>query len=238
MLLEPKDVNHSQMVTQNGHTLLSWAAENRHMGVVKTLLEREDINPDQGDAFYGRAPPSWAAESGNVGVVKMLLECEDVNPNQADIYFGRAPLSWAAESGHTGVVKMLLERRDANLGQGDTKYGRTTLSGAANPGHEEAVKMVIAQKDARTAMSDNVNRTPPPLALSEEHYGAVTVPLGRGNVNCPTTHRDAPASLPPSTVHPNESMVEMQFRSPNPYTDTIGSKGQPALSVRSRPGPP
>ena len=74
------------------------------------------------------------------------------------------------------------ERKDVNLNWADTKYGRVPLSRATNRGHEGIVKILIERKDDRTAMLDNANQTPQPVALSEAHDGA-RILLEWGNVN-------------------------------------------------------
>ena len=71
----------------------------------------------------------------------------------------------------------------------------------------------------------NVNQTPQSLTLPEGHYGVVSTPHERDNVNCAAAHRGASTSLPPSAMHPDESVVEMQLRSHDPNTDMATSKG-------------
>jgi ankyrin repeat protein len=74
LLLATKKVNvnskgiHSQ-------TLLSWAAENRHEGIIKLLLATEKASVDSKDK-YGLTPLSRAAENGHEGIVKLLLATE------------------------------------------------------------------------------------------------------------------------------------------------------------------
>ena len=89
--------------------------------------------------------------------------------------------------------------------------------------------MVVARKDVRAAMSDNVNQTAQSLIISEGRYEVVRTPLERGNADCPLVDRGVPKSSPPSAVHPDESVVEMQFKSHDPNIDMTDSNGQPAL---------
>ena len=226
ILLEREDVNPDHPDTFSGQTPLSCAAENGHEGIVKILLERKDVNPNHPDSFHGPTPLSWAAKRGREGVVKMLLERKDLNPDHPDTSYGRAPLSWAAENGHEMIVKMLLEREDVNPDRTDTEYGRTPLSWAARSGHEEIVEMLLERKNVRPA---NVNQTPQSVALSEGHYGVARIPLERGRVNCAAARLSSPTSLPPPTMHPDASRVEIQPRSHDPYTGITGSSGQPGL---------
>ena len=159
----------------------------------------------------------------------MLLERVGINPDQADTKYGRTPLSWAAAKGHEGVVKMLLEREDVNPNQGDTKNGWTPLSWAASSEHQAVVKMLSEWKGVPTATPDNKSQTSLSLALPAGHDSALRITLERGNVNCTTADCCGLASLPPSAVHPDESVVEMEFRSHGPNTDMTDSNCQPAL---------
>ena len=76
--------------------------------------------------------------------------------------------------------------------------------------------MVVAQKDVCTSIPDKVNQNPQSLTLSEKHYGVVKTPLEWSDVNCAAVDCSVPTSLPPSAVHPDESVVEMQSRSHGP----------------------
>ena len=141
------------------------------------LLEREDVNPDQPDTKYGRTPLSWAATKGHESVVKMLLEREDVNPDQPDIESGRTPLSWAAGNGHEGVVKILLARDDVNPYQPDTEYGLTSSSWAIQNGHDGVV--IILSERGTSALLDNKNQNPLPLALPQGPPGVASILVER-----------------------------------------------------------
>jgi len=227
ILLERKDVNPDHPDTCCGQTPLSLAAENGHEGIVKMLLERKDVNPDHPNTKSGRTSLSLAAKNGHEGIVKILLERKDVNPDHLDTKYGQTPLSLAAKNGREGIVRMLLERMDVNPDQPDTKSGRTPLSWAAQNGHEGVVKMLFERKDVRPAMPDNVNQTPQSVALSEGHDEVATVPLERDEVNCASADPSSPTSLPPTTMHPGESSVEIQFSSHDPNTDITDSNSQP-----------
>ena len=227
MLLEQEEVNPDQADTEYGQTPLSQAAGNGHEGIVKMLLEREDVNPDQADTEYGRTPLSWAAENGHEGIVKRLLEREGVNPDRSDTEYGQTPLSWAAEGGHGGIVKMLLEREDVNLDRPDTEYGWTPLSWAAESGHEAIVKMIMERQDARTSVPDKMSQTPQPSDLPEEHDGVVGIPQERDTVDCPALDPGGPTSLPPSSMPPDGSVIEMQLISHDTNSNMIDFDGQP-----------
>jgi len=228
MLLELRDVNPDYPDTYFGRTPLLLAAMHGHEGIVKMLLERKDINPDKSDTKYSRTPLWWAAEKGHEGIVKMLLERKDVNPDKSDTKYSRTPLWWAAKKGHEGIVKMLLERKDVNPDHPDTYFGWTPLLWAAMRGHERVVKMLLERKNACPA-TDNVNQTPQPVALSGGHDRVARIPLDRDEANCAAVDLSSPTPLPPTTMHPDESVAEIQFRSHDPNTGIAGSSGQPGL---------
>ena len=165
----------------------------------------------------------------------MLLERGDVNPDQVDTCYGRTPLLWAAENGHEGVVKILLERGDVNPDQVDTFYGRTPLSWAAENGYEGVVNMLLERKDVRAPMPDSLNQTPQRLALLEGHDGAATILQKQGNPNCAAVDCCGPTSFPRSTLPRDEPVVETQFRSHDPNTNSDGQ--HPPLQVAQNEQP-
>ncbi|KAH8659524.1 ankyrin repeat-containing domain protein, partial [Ilyonectria robusta] len=57
----------------NGHTLLSRAAQHGHKAAVKLLLDTGRVETDSRDND-GRTPLLWAAENGHYTVVNMLLD--------------------------------------------------------------------------------------------------------------------------------------------------------------------
>jgi len=226
-LLERKDVNPDKSDTRYGRTPLSWAAEKGHEGILRTLLERKDSNPDHPDTKYGRTPLSWAAENGREGTVKMLLERNEVNPDHPDTKDGRTPLSWAAENGSEGIVKMLLDRKDVNPDLPDTKDGRTPLSWAAQNGHYGVVKMLLERRNVRLAIPDNLNQTLQSVALSEGHDEVARIKLEQDKAHCAAADPSSPTSLPPTTMHPGESSIQIQFSPHDPNTDITDSNTQP-----------
>ncbi|RPA88902.1 hypothetical protein L873DRAFT_1724107 [Choiromyces venosus 120613-1] len=87
--------------------LLSWAAGNGEVEVVKMLLEWTGICPDLPDQ-PGRTALSWAAGEGYRKVVELLLTRADVNAEYVDSE-GRSPLNWALKNRHEGVAAVLRE---------------------------------------------------------------------------------------------------------------------------------
>ena len=72
LLLGREDFNPDTRDSRCGQTLLSWAAENGHEGIVKLLLEREDVNRNS-SCNSDRTLLAWAASNGCEGVVTLLL---------------------------------------------------------------------------------------------------------------------------------------------------------------------
>ena len=229
ILLERKEVNPDQPDTKYGKTPLSWAAQHGHEGVVKILLERKDVSPNHADTEGGWTPLSLAAGSGHVGVVKMLLERKEVNPDHADAEGGWTPLLCAAKNGHEGVVNMLLEREEVNPDRADTKYGKTPLSWAAQRGHEGVVKMFLERQDVNPDHADSEDGwTPLSLAAENGHDMVVKMLLERKNVNLDRPGAESGQTSPPSLTRlPEDTMVDMQFRSLDPNTDITNLNGQP-----------
>jgi len=221
---------------KQGRTLLSWAAENGHEGIVKLLLERKDVNPDSTDMMYGQTPLSWAAEKGQEGIVKLLLGRKDVNPDAPDTMFGRTPLSWAAENGHGGIVKLLLGRRGVNP-DSSSNSGRTPLSWAAGNGREGIVKLLLQRKDVYPDTLDTMfGRTPLSWAAENGHRGTVKLLLGREDVNpdSPSDSGRTPLSWAAEKGHVGAVKLLLGRKDVNP--DSSSKSGQTPLTLAAENG--
>jgi len=81
ILLEREEVNPDKP-DNNGKTPLSYAAWERHEGLVKILLRRKEVNPDKTD-ILGQTPLSHAAQNRHGRVVALLQSCKVATPVQS-----------------------------------------------------------------------------------------------------------------------------------------------------------
>ena len=133
-------------------TILSTAAEGRHLAMTKQLL-KHDANlgfhksgPRPG---YVKSVLQAAAGGGHLALVDDLLqEGADINNVANAAYFGCiTALQEAAEAGHLAVVERLVQQKaDVNAAAGKL-YGRTALQAAAGGGHLAVVGYLL-QHDA------------------------------------------------------------------------------------------
>ena len=254
LLLQQKDIQPDQPVTDDGRTALSWAAGNGHEGVVRLFLGPRFVNLGRIGCWWGKAPQVasllfstryvnpdsstksgetplwWAAENGHEGVVKTLLERRDVNPNTSDTMFGGTPLSRAAEQGHEGVVKILLERNDINPNS-SSKIGEPPLLGAAEQGHEGVVKILLERKDINPNYLGQYGRTPLSCAAVNGHEGVVKILLERNDVNPNSSNGSGQTPLGCAAANGLDGVVKILLERKDVNADTPDRRrGQTPLS--------
>ncbi len=156
--------------SQQGQTLMHWAASGGHEAVVNWLLSKTNLDPDSKDN-QGLSPLSRAASAGHERVVNLLLS-KGVDPDVKD-YSGRTPLLWAASEGHERIVNLLLSKGvDPNFKDGD---GQSPLLSAALRGHERVVNLLLSEgvdPDSRDR-----NGRSPQLYAASRGYETVVVNL-------------------------------------------------------------
>lgn len=97
------DVNLADFTS--GRSVLSWAASEGRVDIVKYLLRVTGINKNH-QSSYGSTPLSEAAGNGHLEVVKAMLEDEEVFRDAID-FSGRRPVDWATAMGHDEVAAVL-----------------------------------------------------------------------------------------------------------------------------------
>jgi ankyrin repeat protein len=153
-----------------GNTLLTHAAWNCHVGVVRLLLARgADIHApnDVGDTAL-----HLAAENGNEEVVSILLG------SGADVFKrGEArliPLISASSSGHMAVVQLLLRYMGGCALDERSQAGRTALWWAYLHGHVDVGRaLLIAGADH--PITDDDGTTPQQNARRHRHFLVVAL---------------------------------------------------------------
>ena len=120
-----------------------WAAENRHLEIVKLLLTDSRVDPSD----WNNLAIIWAAMNGHLEVVKLLLTDPRVDPgDQYNLAIVRA-----AEKKHLEVVKELL--KDPRVDPSEYYYNAIRN---AQYGHLEVVKLLLT--DPRVYSSYNQNK--------------------------------------------------------------------------------
>ncbi|KAL7933304.1 ankyrin repeat-containing domain protein [Trichoderma chlorosporum] len=148
---------------ENLETLLYYASESGHKGIVTLLVERGASL--KGKKRKGQTPLLCAAMKGRDAIVKLLIE-KGADIEARERLEGRSPLIFAVENEHETPVKLLLEM-GANLETKDQRW-RTPLSYAAENGNEAIVRMLV-EKGA------NVN------AKATSGYTQLTWAVDKGN---------------------------------------------------------
>uniref|UniRef100_A0A8D1ZIN7 Inversin n=1 Tax=Sus scrofa TaxID=9823 RepID=A0A8D1ZIN7_PIG len=93
------------LVDQDGHSLLHWAALGGNADVCQILIENK-INPNVQD-YAGRTPLQCAAYGGYINCMAVLME-NNADPNIQDKE-GRTALHWSCNNGYLDAIKLLLD---------------------------------------------------------------------------------------------------------------------------------
>jgi len=138
--------------TQDGDTVLHWAAHKGHIEIFTCLLPRFDVSVQN---ERGDTPLDFAARAGNNEIVQLLLNAgAGVQRSGKD---GETPLHWAAWNGHVDVVKTLIAANGDVSARKDN--GATPLHWAAWRGHKE-VLMLLLDAGANVSAQYSSGETP------------------------------------------------------------------------------
>lgn len=152
------DPNHMD----NGFTLLHWAAQERHIDIVRLLFENgADINAK--DAL-GVTPLYYAAGDGDLKVVETLVELQaDVGSRSR---YGAAIHNSVAH-GHKKIVELLIAN-GADVNATEEVEGRTPIFEGVAHGHTEVVRLILAH-GAKKDVRDNEGKLPIDEAKANGH---------------------------------------------------------------------
>ncbi|MFZ2055593.1 MAG: ankyrin repeat domain-containing protein [Candidatus Aminicenantales bacterium] len=169
---------------ENGRTPLHWAAQARHLDVLRYLVDK-GAGLDALDN-NGTAPLHTLARSGQTEAARLLID------KGADIDIKDpvklTPLNMAAESGLEAMVKLLVEK-GADI-ENKHAYGRTPLVGAARERGDINVIRMLLDAGADINSSDRWGETALDLAAWRGFEEVVNLLLERG-----ATLPDAPAKV-------------------------------------------
>jgi ankyrin repeat protein len=155
---------------ENNRTPLMWAAEQRHVGVLRLLLERgADVNASDDIDFTALHN---AAREGHEEVACILLSRgADSSRRSVD---GLTALIIASEGGHLGLVRQLLQHMAARGLDERDGYGYTALWWACIKGHVEVARsLLLAGADHIIAGNNELT----PREAAELYGDSACVPL-------------------------------------------------------------
>ncbi|KAH8204199.1 hypothetical protein TruAng_001619 [Truncatella angustata] len=186
LLLRTKNIDLTLRDTTYKRSALSWASENGHSTIVKSLLCRVPkykvvlgkwlpwmstiVNAKDAER---KTPLCWAAQAGHEAVVQMLLE------EGAEIEGAKSPMTPLVQAtiyGHEAIVQILLEK-GASIEVG-SPYN-TPLGWAAMGGREVLIQMLL-EKGAYIEAVDRTGRTPLGWAVEYFHEPVIRILLEKG----------------------------------------------------------
>lgn len=161
-----------------GRTLLSIAAGNGHLPMVRWILGHCPVNLNH-QCRKGKTALIWAAEGGHADVVGALLDQPGINPNLTSDS-GCTALAAAVEGGYEKTVEILLARRDVNPNL--EIYNQTPLLRAVLCQRTAIVRLLLARNDVNLNLKGN-GWTPLLSAVVSDNLELVKLLLAREDLD-------------------------------------------------------
>ncbi|CAG8025236.1 unnamed protein product [Penicillium salamii] len=139
----------------SGWSLLSRAAHNGHLALVKTLVDTGKVEVNSKDT-EDRTALFWAAANGHDAVVKFLIE-QSADPSSVDAV-GWTVLFLPAANGYSSVVEQILATGRVDVDSRDAE-GRTPLYMAAAKGHDAVVRLLVQHGKVNLNSKDSQGRS-------------------------------------------------------------------------------
>ncbi|KAJ4321609.1 hypothetical protein N0V94_002808 [Neodidymelliopsis sp. IMI 364377] len=177
ILLLSTDGTEANAKDEDGHSLLSWAAENGDAVVVKLLLDTGNVDIDTKDR-EGRTPLWWAVENKHAAILNLLINSGKADVNTEDLY-GQTPLQLAVLNGYMSIIKLLLDTGEVDVNKMDYSNW-TPLFWAAVSGNRAIVQLLLDTKIIEVDVKDEHGWTPLWRAAGNRHVAVFNLLLDIG----------------------------------------------------------
>lgn len=154
MLGHGKDPN---ICDNHGDSLLSIAAENGYIEIVRLLIKEYAVKPNQHSAYANQQRPrplTLAVANDHIDIAEFLLEngasawYEDLNRDR--------PLSIAAANGNREMLKLLLAKEPSLPVNFKNAFGKSSFTLVAEKGHLSAFQLLLDLKGDSSGAFFNV----------------------------------------------------------------------------------
>ena len=137
---------------ENGMSALTYAAQNRHLEMVRYLLRQRNVDVNSRDSLE-QTPLIRAARKGNFEVSKLLLSRSDTLAD-ARVDRWETALTHAAMQGQTDIAGSLIHRKDVNINNKD-RFGETPVYNAARYESVDIFRALIESPGIELDFSDS-----------------------------------------------------------------------------------
>lgn len=172
--------NGAKAEAANDHkmTILTAAAQQGKVELVKMLLKTGKVRPDVPDARASYCTPiSYAIEEGHEEVVRILLDTGGIDLSPEGKFMGMTPLSGAVSADRKSIVQLLFEQ-GVEIGINGVKDDKTPLHLAAIQGNDGMVKILLDYRPMpRLQDPRSIGRHPLSYAAEHGHWSVVRLLL-------------------------------------------------------------